>query len=358
MSYTLALGPFNPAWRGPQRLLLKIEGESVIDITYRAGYNERGCTERLARLPLDQALFLVSRICGPCSHAHTLAFCQALETLAGLAVPERAAYLRCAVAEAERLLSHLETLTNLFMLLELPRFTKPLQQLKAQARQTLLLLTGRPTIPDICLPGGLRHDLNAECQSRLLSLLAEIKQKLFQLGGQVIDDRILFARTVDVGILTPSAATQFRVRGPLARASGLSADLRLDQPYAAYGQLEGKRIVQEGGDVNTRLTVLLLEALESTKLVTQALEKLPAGPWKGILPPKVPAGQATGAVESPRGLLRYTVESDGEHLTAVALDAPHQLERLVARTLLVGALLDNVMLITQSTDHCVACAEG
>src|SRR5579859_5691319 len=77
VSYSLALDPFYPAWRGPQRLLLRLDGERIIDIEYRDEYNERGCAERLTRLDLPQALHLVTRICGTCSCAHSLAFCQA-----------------------------------------------------------------------------------------------------------------------------------------------------------------------------------------------------------------------------------------------------------------------------------------
>ena len=81
MTYSLALGPFHPAWRGPQRFDFKLNGERIADIEYQDGFNERGCAERLPRLDLPQALHLVTRICGTCSFAHSLAFCQALEQL-------------------------------------------------------------------------------------------------------------------------------------------------------------------------------------------------------------------------------------------------------------------------------------
>ena len=86
MSYSLALGPFHPAWRGPQRFVFKLDGERVADIEYTDGFNERGCAGRLARLALPQALHLVTRICGTCSFAHSLAFCQALEQLCAITV--------------------------------------------------------------------------------------------------------------------------------------------------------------------------------------------------------------------------------------------------------------------------------
>ncbi len=357
MGYTLALGPFVPNWRGPQRLVLKVEGEVITDVDYRAGYNERGCAERLPRLNLDQALHLVTRICGTASHAHSLAFCQALEALLGIAVPERAAYLRCGVAELERVISHLTGLTALFDVLGLERYTDMTRRLQEGSLQAMQLLTGARIIPDVCLPGGLRADLDADQRSELLTVLAKLNRRLFRLIDQAIDQRALLTRTVNVGTLTPAVAEQFCMRGPLARASGLNADLRIDQPYAAYQQLTVRRIVQESGDVYARLVVLLLEALESVKLVEQVLEQLPGGDWQGALPQRLSAGSASAEVESPQGLLRYRLESDGRRLTNVSIDPPRPLDRLLARTLLVGALVDNVVLIVCSTDMCVACAE-
>lgn len=357
MRYTLALGPFDPTLRGPQRLVLTIEGEVISDVAYRAGYNERRCAERLSRLNLDQAFHLVTRICGTEAHAHALAFCQAIESLMQLEVPERAAYLRSAVAELERLASHLGALTALFDTLGLSRHTETLQKLGEGVHQAMLLLAGSRSAPAVCLPGGVRHNVDDHQRSELLPILSRIHRRLFRLIDQTIDGRALLARTVNVGVLSQGAVEQFGLRGPLARASGLTADLRADAPYAAYARLTVQPVVQEGGDVYARLVVLLLEAFESVKLVEQALEHLPDGPWEGALPGALLAGRADAAVESPHGLLRYMLESDGRRLTSVTIDAPRQLDRLVTRTLLVGSLLDDVPLIVTSTDPCPACAE-
>lgn len=358
MSYTLAIGPFTPAWRGPHRLVLTIEGEVVKDVVYRNGYNERGCAERLPRLSLDQALHLVTRINGTSAHAHALAFCQALEVLLGLDVPTRAAYLRCAVAELERTLSHLLALMQLFDTLGQVIYADMSRRLLEGSHQAMQLLAGARSLPDVCLPGGLRHNLEDEQRSELLTVLSKLNRRLFRLLDQAIDGRALLARTVNVGVLSTSAAEQFGLRGPMARASGLTADVRVDQPYAAYAQLDVRPVVQENGDVYARLVVLLLEAFEGIKLVEQAVEQLPTGDWQGSLPADLVAGRAESVVEAPHGRLAYALESDGRRLTRVTIDAPRQLDRLIARTLLVGALLDNVPLIVCSSDPCIAEVEG
>lgn len=357
MGYTLALGPFTPMWLGPQRLILTIDGEIVSEVDHRAGYNERGCAERLTRLNIDQALHLVTRICGTTSHAHALAFCQALESLMDLEVPARAAYLRSAIAETERLSAHLNTLAVLFATLGLTRFAGGLHKLREGVQQVLFLLSGRRSVPDVCVPGGLKRNVDDQQRSDLLTLLARIQRRLFHIIDQIIDRRALLARTVNVGVLSQGAAEQFGLRGPLARASGLASDMRVDAPYAAYTSLTVQPIVQEGGDVYARLVVLLLEGFESVKLVEQIVEQLPDGDWEGSLPAAFPAGYAEAVVEAPQGLLRYALESDGRRLTAVTIDTPRQLDRLLARTLLIGALLDDVPLIVLSTASSVACTE-
>jgi Ni,Fe-hydrogenase III large subunit len=357
VSYTLALGPFHPAWRGPQRFVLKLSGERIADIEYYDGFNERGCAERLPRLDLPQALQLVTRICGACSFAHSLAFCQALELLCKLTVTERAALLRCIAAELERIASHLQAAATVLGALGMEARADALRPLREQALEGLHLMGGARVIPDLCLPGGLRRDLTARGREELLVMLPKLNRALYRFIDGAIDHRALLARTIDVGALPRAAAEQFGVRGPLARASGIPRDTRADHPYAGYVQLDFKPITQEGGDVYARLMLLLLEAYESVKLVEQALEQLPEGAAQGALPDELRPGQAVGVAEGPRGMVRYQIESDGRRITGARIDAPRALDRLLARTLLSGTLIDNVVAIVASTDHCTACAE-
>lgn len=357
MSYSLALGPFSTAWRGPQRIMLRLEGERIADIEYRDGYNERGCAERLTRLDLPQALHLVTRICGTCSFAHSLAFCQALEQLCGIEVGERAAYLRCIAAELERVGSHLLAAAITLDTLGMEARAARLRSLRESALRHLKTVSGSRIIPDLCVPGGMRRNIATAEREELLVGLPKLNRSLYRFLDALIEQRLLLGRTVEVGVLPKTAAEQFGVRGPMARASGIGHDVRADHPYAAYGALPFRMITQEGGDVYARLVILLLEAFESVKLAEHALQNLPDGAWQGELPEQLRPGQASGAVEAPRGMLRYNIESDGRRLTRVRIDAPRQLDRLLARTLLSGALLDNAVAIIASCDTCTACAE-
>jgi Ni,Fe-hydrogenase III large subunit len=357
VSYSLALGPFHPTWRGPQRFVLKLAGERIADIEYTDGFNERGCAERLPRLALPQALHLVTRICGTCSFAHSLAFCQALEQLCGMGVSERALMLRCIVAELERIASHVRAAAGVLRALGMDARARELDGPRESALQALKAISGARVIPDLCVTGGLRRDLSSPDREALLVALPKLNRGLYRFIDSLIDQRALLARTIEVGGLPRAAAEQFGVRGPLARASGIARDARSDHPYAGYSRLAFKPITQDGGDVYARLMLLLLEAYESVKLIEQALKELAEGQSHGELPEELPVGQGASAVEGPHGLIRYVVESDGRRLTRVRIDTPRQLDRLLARTLLSDALIDNAVAIIASTDPCTACAE-
>lgn len=357
MSYSLALGPFHPAWLGPQRFVLRIANDRVIDVEYQSGFNERGCAERLVRLPLPDALHLVARICGECSFAHSLAFCQALERLGNRDVGTRAALIRVAAAELERASAHLRAAGAVLRAIGMDQRGAHLETFSRQCRDMLAQVAGGRIPPPICAPGGLLRDLPLSDQHNLLAALPGIGADLYRFIDRLIDQRLLLTRTVEVGALPRTAAEQFGVRGPMARASGIRRDVRADQPYAAYAMLDFRTIVQEGGDVHARLLMLLLEAYEGVKLVETALQRLPEEDPTVELPGDLPRGQASAMVEGPRGAIRYMVESDGVRLTRVEIDTPRQCDRLLARTLLSRAQLDDVMAILASIAVCVACAE-
>ncbi len=329
----------------------------VIDVNYRGGYNERSCAQRIPRLTLEQALHLVSRICGPAAHAHALAFCQALETLRGETVPDRAAYLRCTVAELERMAWHTEVLKALFDALGQQQHSVTLQSLLQSIREALALVSGSPGLPEVCVPGGVRANIGEEQCNDIQALLTRIGYRIKHFTEEVLDDVALSTRTLEIGVLAPAAAQQFGLRGPMARASGVEDDTRLSAPYAAYRFLDITPIVEQGGDVYARLMVLLLETLESVKVAEQALQEMPDGAWEGHIPREVPAGEARSVVESPQGQLGYALEGDGRRITAVTIDAPQQLDRLLARALFTGSQIDNVMMIALSIAPCTACAE-
>lgn len=356
MSYSLALGPSHPAWRGPQRFVLTIDGERTTDIEFSSDHHMQGWAERLPRLAFSEALHRAARICSSSSVAHALALCSAIEALGGLEVSQHAEALRGCAAELERLASHLDVVQRVIWSLGVESVASALAELTLTARQALAVLTGHPETPDLLTPGGVLRDLSVTDRTSLLTSLPKLNRTLYQLIERLIDSRPILRRTVDIGTLPRTAAEQFGVRGPLARASGIARDVRVDQPYGIYRSVPVRAITQDGGDLYARLMVLLLEGYESLKLAEQLLRDLPDSdgqqPVAGI-----GAGKAQAEVEGPHGPLRYTVEGDGTRLKQVSIQTPRQLDRLMIRTLLSGALVDNAVAIIASADHCPYCAE-
>jgi Ni,Fe-hydrogenase III large subunit len=357
VTYTLALGPFHPILHGPQRFLLRIGDERIADIEYQNDLNERGCAARMARLDLEGALQLACRICGECSFAHALAFCSAIEQLCVIDAPRRAQQLRVAAAELERAASHLRGAAQTLDALGMAPNAERLLAVRESVLQLYEKWSGAPIAPDLCRPGGMSRDLASADREELLVALPGIGRNLYRAIDRLIDNRALLLRTLDIGGLPKAAAEQLGVRGPLARAAGIARDARSDHRYGLYGELEFATITQEGGDVYARLVVLLLEAYESIKLIEQALRDLADTPCLGSFPRELRSGAASAAVEGPRGMIRYTIESDGERLKSVRIDTPRQFDRLLVRTFLSGALVDNAAPIIASAYACVACAE-
>lgn len=353
MTYTLALMPSVPAFQRPQRFLFTVEGERIADVEYRPDPGDGAPFTQVERMSFDSIASITTRVCPSCSVAHLLALCAAVETLTGTAAPPRAERLRLVAAELERAASHLATLSTVFRILKLPRPAQTCADHAAAVRDLLRDLTGG-ALSIWLRPGGMGVK-EAPDGERMLQGLETIRARLYPFAERMLAWRMLLARTVDVGVISRGAAEQFGLAGPLARAAGLSVDQRLDAPYGAYADLPPKMVVQEGGDVYARIAVLLLEALEALRLAEQALREPLEGPLRTLLPETLPASAASAVVEAPRGPLHYEVESDGRRITRISVRSAPQLDRLLARTALVNAAIDDAALIVASTDPCDGC---
>ena len=353
MTYTLALRLRAPALAHPQRLLLRVEGERIADVEYRPDVGG-GSPFSQSRYTVDALVTTGAALCPYCSVAHSLALCQAIEAVAEVQVPPRAATLRTLAAELERVASHLATVGELFVALGRTDAAQLMKEQHDAARNALKLLAGSPPGCWI-VPGGVASDPGAVDLAPYVEMAASALDRLFKLTDRLVGARGLLARTVEVGILSPSAAQQMALSGPLARASGLRIDVRHDAPYAAYTSLRPELITQEGGDVYARMLVLILEALESLKLIERAAADPPGGPAQSVLPTQLPDGVGGSSVEAPRGALRYQVESVEGELRLLSCRVAPQLDQLLARMMLIGNTLDSAALIALSTDPCGMC---
>jgi NADH-quinone oxidoreductase subunit D len=353
----VAVGPFHPLQEEMEFFQLTVDGEKVTDIDMRISYNHRGIEKISESLQFDQVPFLVSRVCGICSASHPLAYVQAMEELAGVKLPERALYVRTIINELERIHSHILWVglaghfigyDTVFMWAW--RYREPVLDLLEE-------IAGNRNQYGNVKVGGCREDVPDELKPKILKELDKIEKKMEMLTKAVLDDPVLHARLKGVGVLSRENAIKYAVTGPTARASGVPIDVRRDDPYAAYGDLDWNVITQPEGDVFAKAVVRLLETLESIKIVRQAVKKLPNGPITTEVK-EIPPGETVGHVEAPRGETFHYVRSDGGNRPVRhKVRAPSYVNVPSFRASCIGGHIADVTITLASVDPCYSCTE-
>jgi membrane-bound hydrogenase subunit alpha len=353
----LAVGPFHPLQEEMEFFQLTVDGEIVTDIDVRISYNHRGIEKLSETLQFDQVPYLVSRVCGICSASHPLAFVQAVEELAGITPPDRARYVRTIINELERLHSHILWVGLAGHFIGYDTVFMWAWKYREPVLDILEKITGNRNNYGNVKVGGCREDIDDAIIDETLRELDKLEKKMDMLIKAVLDDPILQARLKGVGILTKQDAILYAVAGPTARGSGVDIDVRRDDPYAAYGELDWKVITQPEGDVFAKTVVRLLETLESIKIVRQALKKLPKGPI-AIEVKQIPAGEATGRTEAPRGETFHYVRSDGGNRPVRhKVRAPSYVNVPSFKASCIGAYISDVTITLAAVDPCYSCTE-
>jgi NADH-quinone oxidoreductase subunit D len=353
----LAVGPFHPLQEEMEFFQLTIDGEKVTDIDVRLSYNHRGIEKISESLQFDQVPFLISRICGICSASHPLAYVQAVEELAGIKPPERALYVRTIINELERIHSHLLWVGLAGHFIGYDTVFMWAWKYREPVLDLLEEITGNRNNYGNVRVGGCREDVPNETIPKILKELDLIEKKTEMLTKAVLDDPVLHARLKGVGILKKEDAIKYAVTGPTARGSGIAIDVRRDDPYAAYADLDWKVITQSEGDVFAKAVVRLLEIFESIKMVRQALNKLPDGPI-AIEVKEIPPGEAVGHAEAPRGETFHYVRSDGGNRPIRhKIRAPSYVNVPSFKASCIGQEIADVTITLAAVDPCYSCTE-
>lgn len=311
--YCLNMGPQHPSTHGVLRVMLELDGETVVRAIPVLGYLHRGI-EKLAEsrtypqfIPFTDRLDYVSSMC------NNLAYCQTLEKLLGVEVPERAEYIRVIMAELNRIASHM-----LFIgatALDLGAFTGMMYTFRDRERILDLfnLASGSRLTYSYVRIGGVMNDLNEEFISLLRQFLADLPGMLEEYDLLINGNEIFQARLKGVSIVSAERLVSLGVTGPVLRAAGIAADLRRTKPYSIYDRFQFEVPVGETGDNWDRYWMRVLEIAQSGRIISQALEGLPEGPFMAKVPKviKPPAGEIYHANETPRGELGFHIVSDG-----------------------------------------------
>lgn len=334
------MGPQHPATHGVLKLILELDGETIIKCSPVIGFLHRG-TEKLAeQRTYLSALPLTDRLDYIAGMLNNQGYCLAVERLIGVEAPDRAKYIRTMTAEMARISSHLlwlgthaldiGAMTVLFLAFRDRERLLDLFEILCGARLT----TSYPRI------GGVKNDISQGFVDALQLFTEEFPQKIKEYETLIDTNRVWLKRTKGVGIINARDAVNWGLTGPTLRGSGVSYDVRKSQPYDAYKQMDFEVPVGSNGDVYDRYRCRMLELTQSNRIIAQCLEKLPDGPIlspdmpKYTLPPKedilssmetmirhfvlitkgpigMPEGEIYSAIEGAKGELGFYIVSDG-----------------------------------------------
>ena len=308
------MGPQHPSTHGVLRVVLKLDGERVIDADCVIGYIHRGIEKLSENRDWTQIILLTDRMDYVAAATNNLGYCQTVEKLMRIEVPRRARYVRTLLAELQRIASHclwlgthamdIGAMTVLLYAFREREFVLDLFEEFCGARLTYNSMR----------IGGLPLDVPPGWDRKVLSFCDLMEGKLNDYETLLTNNRIWLKRTRDVGVISADEAIGLGLCGPPLRGSGVPRDVRKDEPYAAYDELEFNVPLGSRGDTYDRYLIRMDEFRESIRLIRQAVEGLPEGPIMGKVPRllKPPAGETYHAIESPKGELGYFIVSDGK----------------------------------------------
>jgi len=358
--YELYFGPNHPGIEGNYALKLRLSGDTVLSARADGGYLHRGFEKLMEERLWIQNVALVPRICVPDPVPMEETYARAVEMLGGLEVPERAQWIRVLMLELSRICAHIFTFggnsatigqySTMFWGVTERDYILDLFEAISGGRVYHMYIT----------PGGVRRDLPAGILERISRVLDGLEARLPEYDDLFFDNPVFQRRAEGVGQMTAAQAVAWGVTGPNLRACGLAHDLRRDDPYLVYEQLEFAVPTETGGDILARTRVRRAEVLESLKILRQVLAKLPkvSGPIRCPLPNplawNIPAGEAYARTESSKGELAfYAVSDGGTKPYRVHVRGPSSMHAVqVLEKLCVGGRLEDVAQIMFSLDAC------
>jgi NADH-quinone oxidoreductase subunit D len=334
----LNMGPQHPSTHGVLRLLVELDGETVINVIPDVGYLHTGIEKNMEAKTYLKAAVMTDRIDYLNTVGNNLVYCLAIEKLADLDVPPRAQAIRVILAELQRIASHLVWLgTHALDLGAMSVFLYCFREREA-ILDILEMCSGQRMMGTYIRPGGLWRDVPVEFEAAVRNFLKIIPARIDEYDALLTKNALFMVRTQKIGILSPEEALGWGVTGPPLRGSGVAHDLRKVQPYSGYDQYDFLIPTRQEGDTYARYMVRMEEMRQSVRIVQQAIDKLPYGPVRSnnrkyVTPPRAelgtsmeavihhfklwtegfspPKGSVYVAVESPRGELGVYLESDG-----------------------------------------------
>ena len=375
---TLNLGPQHPATHGVLRVVLELDGETVISATPHLGYLHTGIEKTAEDKLYYKVIPMTDRMDYLAPMSNNLGYVLTVEKLLGIDVPEKVKYARVLLTELTRLNSHLVWLGT--HALDIGAMSMLLYTFRE--REMILdiyeAVSGQRMMSTYFRIGGLAYDLPADFDKKVKKVLGVLPEKMREYEDLLSNNRIWIKRLTGVGKLTAEEALDLSVTGPMLRSTGVKYDVRKAQPYSGYEKFDFEIPVGANGDCYDRYLVRMEEMRQSLRIITQALAGMPSGPYQAhvpgvVLPPKqdvltqmeamifhfkiitegfkVPAGSYYQAIESPKGELGYYIVSDGSTKPyRMRVRPPSFINLQALNTMVTGGLIADVITCIGSID--------
>jgi NADH-quinone oxidoreductase subunit D len=334
----LNIGPQHPSTHGVLRLAVELDGETIVKCRVDIGYLHTGIEKEFEVKTYQQAVTLTDRVDYLAPLSNNLGYALAVEKLLGLEIPPQAQWMRVMLVELTRLNSHLVWLgTHAMDIGAMTVFLYCFRE-REEILKIFEMFSGQRMMTSYIRIGGLALEPPRGWYKRVKAFIGGFPSKIDEYENLLTNNRIWIGRTRGIGRITLEDMLDLGVTGPMLRAAGLKTDARKDEPYSSYDRFDFEVPTRTESDVYARYLVRIEEMRQSARIVTQAMEGMPPGPWKAadqhvVLPDRekmktqmealiyhfkivtegfrVPEGEVYQVIESPRGELGFYVVSDG-----------------------------------------------
>ncbi len=307
------VGPQHPATHGVLHLVITLNGETIQKIEPHLGYIHRSIEKMCESLNYRQFIYVTSRMDYLSSHINNQACALSVEKGMQIEVPDRAKVIRVLMAELTRIASHELWLGAMAM--DLGAFTPFFYSFRERELITDIMeeTCGARLTMNYMTPGGVTYDIHENFQKKVKEFIAQFKQKVTEFDDLVTNNVIFRNRTEKVGVLSYEDAISYGCSGPVARASGVSCDMRKIAPYDAYDRVEFDEVLDTAGDSFARYIIRVKEMMQSVRIIEQLIDNIPEGDFqaktKAVL--KLPKGEFYTRVETARGEFGVYIVSEG-----------------------------------------------
>ncbi len=354
----IPFGPQHPVLPEPVHLDLVIEDETVVEAIPSIGFIHRGLEKLVEKREYTELVYIYERICGICSFGHGWGYCLGVEGAMGIEVPPRGEYLRTIWHELSRIHSHLLWLGLLADAFGFESLFMHCWRVREKILDILEETTGGRIIFSVCKVGGVRKDMDAEALAKIKKTLEDSRKEIKEITDVFMDDYSVKSRLCNVGKITKEEAAELGAVGPMARASGIPLDMRLNGS-GAYEELGFKPCVSQAGDCYGRCEVRIAEVFQSIDLIVKAIDEIPEGdiavPVKGNV-----TGEFVGRLEQPRGEAFYYAkgfDKGTKFLERMRVRTPTNQNIPAMVKALQGCDLADVPMIILTIDPCISCTE-